>query len=210
MSRFALQLILGLGVASVLANSAARAAFPTATQIRTAFNALDVTRNDALNSTEWERGTAALFEAADRDHNGFIDAADLPGTTIAPDTFLRVDRNRDERLSRDEFDELRRRLFRAADIDRDDHLLLVEYELFIVFEQVGWIDRNDSERVELSELRDSLTRAFRQLDADGDGKLSAAEAAYLRPEAFAQFDTNRDQLLTLEELVAGYRRDLGA
>lgn len=197
-------------LALFLTTLAARAALPNTAQIRAAFVALDASGNAAINLEEWERGTAVLFQSADRDRNGFIDAADLPGTAIAPDTFLRVDHNRDGRLSRDEFGRLRRELFRAADIDRDDQLLIVEYELLIVFEQVGWLDRNASERIEPSELRESLTRAFQQLDLDRSGHLSPAEAAYLRPAAFAAFDSDRDQNLTLEEIVAGYRKELGA
>jgi len=196
--------------AFILTALAARAALPNSANIRAAFSALDASGNTAINLDEWERGTAVLFQSADRDRNGFIDAADLPGTAIAPDTFLRVDHNRDGRLSRDEFGVLRRELFRAADIDRDDQLLIVEYELLIVFEQVGWVDRNASERIEPSELRESLTRAFQQLDLDRNGHLSPAEAAYLRPDAFATFDSDRDQTLTLDELVAGYRKELGA
>lgn len=197
-------------LAFVLSALVARAALPNTAQIRAAFVALDASGNAAVNLDEWERGTAVLFQSADRDRNGFIDAADLPGSAIAPDTFLRVDHNRDGRLSPDEFRVLRRELFRAADIDRDDHLLIVEYELLIVLEHVGWLDRNGSERIEPSELSESLARAFQQLDLDRDGHLSPAEAAYLRPAAFAAFDADRDRALTLEELVAGYRRELGA
>lgn len=195
--------------AFILTALAGHAALPGTGQISAAFGALDASGNAAISLDEWERGTAVLFQSADRDRNGFIDAADLPGTAIAPDTFLRVDHNRDGRLSRDEFGVLRRELFRAADIDRDDHLLFVEYELLIVFEHVGWLDRNSSERIEPSELRESLARAFQQLDLDRSGQLSPAEAAYLRPAAFAAFDSDRDQNLTLDELVAGYRKELG-
>jgi hypothetical protein len=206
-SRFSrLALALALGATAV----AAHAALPPASQIRAAFTALDASANGALNAAEWERGTVALFAAADRNRNGFIDAADLPDSAIAPDAFLRVDRDRDGRLSRDEFTAARHRLFRAADIDRDDQLAFVEYELFIVLERVGWTDRNASEHIELSELRDSLARIFQQLDADQDGKLTETEAAYLQPKTFARFDTDQDNALTLEETIAGYRKELGA
>ncbi len=192
-----------------LAAVSAHAAFPHAGQIRAAFVALDASRNETITEAEWQRGTDALFQASDRDHNGFIDTADLPGSAMAPDTFLRVDRDRDGRLSAAEFGELRRTLFRSADIDRNDTLDIVEYELLIVFERVGWQDRNGSERVEPSELRESLARALQELDADGDGQLSPAEAAYLRPAAFTKFDKDEDKSLTLDELVAGYRKELG-
>ena len=59
-------------------------------------------------------------------------------------------------------------------------------------------------------MRESLARIFQQLDADQDGKLTEAEAAYLQPKAFTRFDTDRDKALTLAEMIAGYRRELGA
>ncbi len=107
-----------------------------------------------------------------------------------------------------EFMELRRALFHLADIDRDDHLLFVEYELFIVMEQFGWNDRNHDGIIQLSELRETLMKAFEALDTDHDGKLSPAEAAYMPAAEFKSFDKDRDGALTFEELNAGYRATL--
>ena len=104
--------------------------------------------------------------------------------------------------------ELRRALFHLADIDRDDHLLFVEYELFIVMEQFGWNDRNHDGIIQLSELRETLMKAFEALDTDHDGKLSPAEAAYMPAAEFKSFDKDRDGALTFEELNAGYRATL--
>lgn len=196
---FFFALALGAGVARAL---------PTAAQIKTAFEAIDTTGNHALNLDEWDRASFALFHAADKNKNNFIDADELPGSAIAQDTFLQADTDHDGRLSVGEFMELRRALFRIADIDRDDNLIFVEYELLIVMEQVGWVDRNHNGRIELSELRESLAKAFEQLDTDHDGKLSAAEAAHMPAAEFQRFDKNRDGSLTLEEFVAGYRAAL--
>ena len=200
-------LLLGLALGLSLP---AFAAFPDAGKIKTAFAALDTSRNGAISEMEWEQGSAALFRAADRNQNGFIDGDEITASGIAEDTFLRADRDHDGRLSEQEFSELRRRLFQAADIDRDGSLIYVEYEIFIILEHVGWVDRNNSERVELSELRESLTRLFELLDTNHDGKLSPAEATYLRSEAFKAYDRDEDNFLTLDELFAGYRTDLGA
>lgn len=183
-------------------------ALPTVAQIKTAFGALDSSRNDAISAAEWDTASFALFRAADKNNNNVIDADELSGSTLAQDTFLRADTNRDGRLSVSEFMELRRSLFRITDIDRNDFLGPVEFELYLLMEQVGWTDRNGNGRIELSELGDSLRRAFAQLDTDTDGKLSPAETAYLPAASFAAFDTDKDGFLIVEEYIAGYRRAL--
>jgi len=198
-----------LGVIFLLAFGAIPArALPTAAQIRTAFTAMDTTGNAALNLDEWDRASFALFRAADKNKNDFIDAAELQASSIAQDTFLHADTDHDGRLSVSEFMELRRALFQIADIDRDDHLLFVEYELLILMEQVGWTDHNHNGRIEISELRESLAKAFAQLDANHDGKLTVAESFYMPADEFKAFDKNHDGALTLEEFVAGYRAAL--
>lgn len=195
-----------VAVILLLASAAATArALPAAAQIKTAFTALDTTENNAINLTEWDHGSFALFHAADKNRNDFIDADELQGSNIAQDTFLHADTDHDGRLSVTEFMELRRALFHLADIDRDDSLLYVEFELLLVLEQTGWVDRNHNGRIELSELRDSLTKAFAQLDTDHDGRLTAAEAAFMPAEEFKAFDKNADGQLTLDEFADGYR-----
>lgn len=183
-------------------------ALPTAAQIQTAFSAIDSTGNGAISAVEWDAVSFALFRAADKDNNNFIDATELQGSSLAQDTFLRADSDRDGRLSVGEFMALRRVVFRLSDIDRDDSLSFVEYELFLVLEQVGWVDRNHSDHIELSELAESLRKVFDLLDTDRDGRLSSAEAAHLQPDAFRKFDTAVDGQLTSAEFVAGYRTAL--
>jgi Ca2+-binding EF-hand superfamily protein len=183
-------------------------AMPTAAQIRVAFTAIDTTGNDAISIDEWDHASFALFRAADKNNNNFIDADELQGSNIAQDTFLRADTDHDGRLSVSEFMELRRAIFQLADIDRNDNLDYVEFELLILMEQVGWMDRNQNGRIDLSELRESLAKAFDQLDADRDGKLSATEAGFMPAGEFKAFDKNHDGQLSLDEFVAGYRAAL--
>lgn len=197
-----------LTVAALALTASALHAFPTTKQIKAAFAALDTTRNEAISAEEWDTASFALFRAADKNNNNFIDADELQGSTLAQDTFLRADTNRDGRLSVGEFMELRRSLFRIADIDRNEFINPVEFELYLLMEQVGWTDRNTNGRIELSELSDSLRKAFAQLDTDTDGKLSPAEATYLSSESFAAFDTDKDGFLIVEEFIAGYRKAL--
>jgi len=183
-------------------------AFPTAVQLRTAFTALDTSDNQAISVAEWDAASFALFRIADKNANNLIDATELQDSAIAQDTFLRADTDRDGCLSVREFMDVRRSLFYIADIDRDDFLSFLDYELLIVMEQVGWVDRNQNGRIEFSELSDSLAKAFALLDADHDGRLSAAEAGYLSPEAFKKFDAHGNGALTPAEFDAGYRAAL--
>lgn len=183
-------------------------AFPTAAQIKTAFVALDTSKNDAIKLEEWNEASFALFRAADKNNNNFIDPGEIATGGVAQDTFVRADTDHDDRLSVGEFMALRRAIFQIADIDHDDSLTFVEYELFIVMERVGWTDRNRDGRIELSELRESLAKAFAPLDTDNDGQLTPAEAAYMPPEEFAKFDKDHDGKLSSAEFVAGYRSAL--
>ena len=183
-------------------------AMPTAAQIRAAFTAIDTSGNGDISVEEWDRASFALFRAADKNNNNFIDADELQASNIAQDTFLRADTDHDGRLSVSEFMELRRALFRLADIDHNDNLDYVEFELLILMEQVGWVDHNQNGRIDLSELKESLAKAFAQLDTDHDSKLSPAEAAYMPAAQFKAFDKNYDGQLSLDEYVAGYRAEL--
>lgn len=203
-----LPLLALLALASAV--STLRAALPKAAEIAAAFRALDTSGNGAISLSEWDRGSFALFSAADKNNNNFIDPEELAGSNVAQDTFRRIDTDHDGRLSISEFMELRRDIFAVADIDRDDSLLLVEYELLVVFEAIGWFDRNQTGRIEVTELRETLTKAFEMLDTNHDGKLDATETAYMQPDRFKRFDRNQDGTLTLEEVVMGYRAEFGA
>lgn len=198
---------LALALAAGRASSAA-APLPAAAQIKTAFDALDSSRNGAINGAEWDRASFVLFRSFDKNNDDAIDREELKATSIAPDTFRRIDLDQDDRLNAGEFTEHRRTLFLIADIDRNDYLSPVEYELFIIMERTGWQDANQNGRVELSELTSSLNRAFDDLDQNRDGALQLAEAAFMRPAALTRYDGNRDGELSREEFVAGYRNEL--
>ncbi len=210
MKTTALRRLPGLGAifAGLLAATAFGLELPTAAKIKTAFAALDSGRRGRVSDQDWDKASFALIRALDKNNDDFIDREELQAGNLAPDTFLRADVNRDDRLSVSEFTELRRALFHTADIDRDDLLTPAEYELLILMERVGWQDANQNGRIEMSELTRSLQGAFTGLDADADGSLTAAETAYLRPEAFKRFDADRNGRLSLDEFVQGYRNEM--
>lgn len=183
-------------------------ALPDAAKIQTAFAAVDTSRNNGLSAEEWDVASFALFRVADRNNDEFIDRDELKTGNLAPDTFLRSDVDRDSRLSVSEFTDHRRAIFAIADIDRDDALTPIEFELLILMERVGWQDANRNGRIEISELTRSLEAAFAALDLDGDGELTAAEAAYLRPVARQRYDRNRDGRLNRTEFIQGYRTEM--
>lgn len=199
---------LGAIFASLLATSAFAFELPAAAKIKTAFAALDSGRAGRISGRDWDTGSFALFRALDKNNDDYIDRVELQAGNLAPDTFLRADINRDDRLSVSEFTGLRRALFQTADIDRDERLSAAEYELLILMERVGWQDANQNGRIEISELTRSLQVAFAGLDTDADGALTATEAAYMRPEAFKRFDANQDGRLSLDEFVQGYRTEM--
>jgi Ca2+-binding EF-hand superfamily protein len=199
---------LWVGLWCGLASGALAFTLPTAAQVRTAFNAVDGDSNARLEGKEWDIASFALFRAADKNNDDFIDRSELASSNLAPDTFLRSDVDRDDRLSVREFTDLRRAIFNTADIDRDEVLTPVEFELLILMERVGWQDANQNSRIEMSELSASLGKAFAELDADRDAALSEKEAAYMRPAIFKLYDTDRDGRLSREEFVQGYRREL--
>jgi Ca2+-binding EF-hand superfamily protein len=185
-------------------------ALPAAAEIKTAFDALDADHDGAISLDEWEKASFALFRAADRNNDNYLDLSELAGTNITQDTFALADENHDGRLSIAEFMRLRRAIFTAADIDRNDSLSFVEFELLTLLSQTGWTDRNHNGRIEPSELKAALIQAFGLLDTDHDGFLSAKETAYMSPEQFKLCDENHDGKLTQEEFVHGYLQAIGA
>jgi Ca2+-binding EF-hand superfamily protein len=185
-------------------------ALPAAAQVIAALRAMDTTRNDAVNRAEWQEASFVLFRAADKNDDNFIDAVELKTSTFAQDTFSRLDADRDGRLSIDEFMALRREIFTIADYNRDDYVTLVEFELLMVYEAVGWQEANEPGRLPVAQLRIVLTKLFALLDADKNGQLAKDEAAYMQPHHFQRFDQNKDGTLSQEELIMGYRREFEA
>jgi hypothetical protein len=198
------------GLLLVTSGLPAARALPAAAQVLGALHAIDTTRNNAINRAEWQEASFALFRAADKNDDNFIDAVELKASTFSQDTFSRLDTDRDGRLGIDEFMILRREIFTTADYNRDDYVTLVEFELLMVYEAVGWQDPNEPGLLPVAQLKIVLTKLFALLDADKDGHLGKEEAAYMQPQHFQRFDQDKDGTLSQEELIMGYRREFEA
>lgn len=200
-------------LAILLVTAAALAApppLPPAAAIRDAYRQLDTTGNGAVGLKEWQAASRALFAATDKNHDGVIERAELGANALIREAFPDAAAGAEGKLPRDRFHALRDTIFRAADIDRNDYITLVEYELLVLLRRTGWRDRNDDGRIAMSELREILARAFALLDADRDGTLTAAESAFLAPAHLAATDPKKTGRITLEQLINGYRFLLGA
>ncbi len=199
-------LLLGL---VLLAFSVAHA-LPTAAEISAAFKAIDTSGNGAISRTEWDQASFELFHAADKNGDNYLTPNELSATAITQDTFAMADEDHDGRLSVAEFMRLRRALFTAADIDRNENLTLIEFELLCQMSQTGWSDRNHDGHIKPSELREALVHAIGILDTDHDNFLSTAETTYMNAARRERFDENHDGKLSEDEFVNGYIKELNS
>lgn len=182
-------------------------AMPSAAQVTTAFREIDTDRSNTISAAEWQQASFALFRAADINDNDFIEKEELKASTLAPDTFLRLDADGDGRLSVEEFMHQRRAMFATADFNGNGVLSLLEFELLLVYEAVGWRERNEPAQLPVAQLRVVAEKLFKLLDQSADGYLDRTEAAYMQPARFERFDQDKDGKLSPAELASGYRRE---
>jgi hypothetical protein len=99
-----------------------------------------------------------------------------------------------------------RKAFAEADDNKDGFLNIDEYigHVIYVFRQVdknrdGFITEQEVMVVFTTTYRPQL---FKAADRNGDGKLSVGEAVAAKVIDFFEIDTNRDAVLTIEEVLA--------
>jgi hypothetical protein len=205
------QLSILLGFLALLLPALASAAMPAAADIRKDFGALaGVNSPRSISAEEWEAASFSLFQASDKNKDNFLDAAELGSADTARTTLAAADENHDGKLSVTEFMQVRRAIFKAADMDRDELLTYFEFELLVLLGQTGWTDVNRNGRIEVSELKDALSQAFTKLDTNRDGKLDKEETAYMGASQWKLCDADQDGILTPEEFTRGYLLSLGA
>ncbi len=196
--------------ASACALLATHGPLPTHAEIRAAFDSLDSNHDGTISQTEWRTKSELLFATLDKNHDGFVDRVEIGANQMLLETFPEVDAKGDGRLSRPEFIRLRDIIFRAADIDRDDQISFVEYELLVLLRRTGWHDRNQDGRIEMSELNEALEQAFPLLDTNLNGVLAGEECAFLAPAHREAMDPKKTGRITLRQFINGYRFMLGA
>lgn len=147
----------------------------------------------------------SAFTSLDRNRNGVIARNEWPYDL---ETFYRVDRNRDNRLSRTEFlgeanfDDDRDDRFEDLDLDNNGRIERSEWhgsqEAFI------WLDSNRNGWLSRAETTGNVnpnaaTNAdFRRIDMNNNGRITRDEWFWSRA-SFDQRDLNRDGMLTLRE-----------
>ena len=99
-----------------------------------------------------------------------------------------------------------RKVFAEADANRDGFLNVDEYigHVIYVFRQV---DTNRDGFITEQEVMFVFTKAhrpqlFKASDRNGDGKLSVGEAVAAKVIDYFEIDTNRDGVLSIEEVLA--------
>lgn len=181
-------------------------ALPTASALQLSFQRLDHNHNGNLSPIEWDQHAFALFQSTDRNNDNEIDPTEIVDDTETVNSFARSDLDRDGRLSIDEFMQLRRLLFKVADINAGESIDAAEYDLFRLIGEAGWEDTNHNGRLDLNEIRESLQNLVKLADLDGSGDLSAEEAVFLSPQNHAK--ATADGPLNAIRLYAHYRNRL--
>jgi hypothetical protein len=196
--------------APVLMAAAEPLNLPTAQQLQAMFHEIDASGNGAIDAREWRDASVRLFQLTDLNHDDILDETELAANARLRAAYPNLGTFRRGVIAREEFMALRDGMFRGGDIDRNDYVSAVEYEILLLARRTGWNDRNRDERINMSELRDILFGAFIILDVDGDGWLSAAETPFLSPRNRAEMDPEQTGRISRDQLVNGYRWLLGA
>jgi len=98
--------------------------------------------------------------------------------------------------------------FPTSDLDKDNKIDRAEYQRRMV-EVFYFADRNKDGVVTIDEIAAIETvdeKAFKAADRDGNGKLSVNEFVAYRVIQFDEADTNKDGVLTIEEVEAWEKR----
>lgn len=186
------------------------------------FQGMDRNGDGRITRDEW-RGSDQSFRVHDSNGDGVLSGAEIraaggAGTVVDRDYnpnsyepadwtqrgFQRLDYNRDNRLTRDEW-HYDLETFLRIDRNRDNAISLNEY-LGNDFDddrsdRFDFLDANRNNRVERSEWHGSQ-QAFDWLDANRDGSLSRSEVAAEEgnpADLFDNLDLNRDRRVSVNE-----------
>lgn len=185
-------------------------ALPTNEAMQKAFGIRDSNQGGVVSRAEWQKSSLGQFTLLDTNGDGFIQLQECWSNEMLLAFFGEADTEGIGRLTRTQFVNLREIVFDAVDINRDDFMSFLEYELLVLLRRTGWHDANDNGRIEISELDAALGAAFPLLDANHNGALSKTEAPFLSAEDLAAMDPRKTHRITLRQFIDGYRFQLGA
>jgi Ca2+-binding EF-hand superfamily protein len=124
--------------------------------------------------------------------------AGSPPTSDAPRDEMRADTDHDGRVSRAEYDaaasQRRSDWFDKLDLDKDGYITQEEMQ--------------QARETRRTNMRDHREAKFKEADSNGDGQLSLDEVQAKMPRLASRFgdlDTDKNGLLTKEELAQGHR-----
>jgi Ca2+-binding EF-hand superfamily protein len=158
------------------------------------FKAMDKDGNGKLGKDEFQ-GPNPLFGQIDKDGDGFLVMEEMRAFAAAGgqarfERFQGMDRDRDGKVSRDEFTGPKPR-FALLDADGDGFVTLDE---FLIAPALG--DNGPAPKKAAAPNAQRL----RSMDKDGDGKVSRAEFTGT-PRMFERLDINKDGFLSADDLL---------
>jgi hypothetical protein len=207
--KISLGLVVWLAAAAAV-HAAAAPGVPTYQELQKMFRQIDRSENGAIDAFEWREASEGIFRLTDLNHDDFLDETELAANTRLRAAYPELGTFRRGVIGRTEFLTMRQALFFGGDIDRNDYISPVEYEILVLVRHAGWNDRNGDERINMTELRTILGAAFALLDANADGVLAVDETPFLSPHHRAEMDPDGTGRISLDQLVNGYRWLLGA
>lgn len=121
-----------------------------------------------------------------------------PTSTTTDAEFIRMDSNKDGRISPDEHSAGAKRMFELMDLNKDGKVTADEMKAAhqrVTGKKAAKSDMTAAEKIKV-------------VDKDRDGTLTAEEHAVGSRTMFEKMDTDKDGFLTKEELAAGQARML--
>lgn len=190
------------------------------TEVR--FAAVDTDQDAVISAAEYHASGARAFAMLDRHHDGVLDgqdvAANVAGTTtqqqrrssqsrslqrspalIMPTShsvqgmLQMYDQNHDRKISQDEYHAIRQQVFARTDMDGNGVLSAQEY-------LAEFTDRLDQQIAQTRQhAQTQWAGEFAALDSDGNGILSSVEYHQAGAQGFAQWDTNQDRVVSMQD-----------
>lgn len=165
------------------------------------FAEADGDKDGKVTLAEAQAASIARFTAMDANKDGQLEEQELRamgGRRGGPEMFKRLDKNGDDKLSKDEAPEPMREHFDRVDANKDG--LVEQSELQAMHQRMGG-QRPEGQAPEARGPRGPMGGGMMaHLDANKDGKISQAEFTSNVPRWFSHADKNGDGAVSRDEL----------